>query len=171
MKKIKEFIAIVKIELILCIAVPIITAVLLSQSQTLSSDIFYMSMVGLFCVLTYGLIKMYFKLKKKDVIVREENLNKPKSTKYRVFVLITAIILPLAGLSVNGGFGFMGRGNGGRPSAADLTYLRRALIGSPGHHIRLFAADLNRDGMVNAADITFLRRHLLDPDNPLYAMR
>ena len=113
MKKIKEFIAIVKIELIICIAVPFITAVLLSQSQTLSNDIFYMSMVGLFCILTYGLIKMYFRLKKKDVIVSEENLNKPKSTKYRVFVFIAAIILPLAGLSLNNGFVFMSRGDGG----------------------------------------------------------
>jgi len=113
MKKIEEFIAIVRIELIICIAVPFITAVLLSQSQTLSNDIFYMSMVGLFCILTYGLIKMYFKLKKKDVIVSEENLNKPKSTNYRVFVFITAIILPLAGLSLNNDFVLMSMGDGG----------------------------------------------------------
>ncbi|MCL2047930.1 MAG: MSEP-CTERM sorting domain-containing protein [Defluviitaleaceae bacterium] len=104
--KIKELVKIVKIELIICIAVPIMTAVLLGlgQSQTMSKDLFYMLLMGLFCVLAYGVIKMYFKLKSNDVIVSEENLNKPKSTKYRIFVFIAAVILPLVGLSVNSDF-------------------------------------------------------------------
>lgn len=110
MKKLKDFILLVKKELLICIAVPILTAVLLNTSATQNKDFFLFTIVGLFCIFAYGVIKMFFTLKKKDMVMSCPN--KPKSTRYRVFVFITAVILPIMGLWLNNANIFLG-GNGG----------------------------------------------------------
>jgi len=58
----------------------------------------------------------------------------------------------------------------GKVNAADLTYLRRYLLGDPGNQQTL-AMDVNGDGFINAADLTFLRRALLRNNAYAQALR
>ena len=104
MKKIKDFILLVKTELAICVAIPVITAVLLGSGVTGSGNYFPMIVAGLFCVFAYGIVKMFFRLKKHEMILGAESVNKPKSSNYRIFVVISAIILPLVGLILNNNF-------------------------------------------------------------------
>jgi hypothetical protein len=111
--KIKDFIRLVKVELALCLAVPILTAVLLYTGPRFSTNHYYMIIIGLFCVFAYGIIKMLFTLKKNGKIFSEENINKPKSTAYQIFIVIVAIIMPVVGLALNNSGMFFGNGSDG----------------------------------------------------------
>ena len=105
MKKFKDIIPLIKIELLLCIVAPICTAVLLSANIMQASDHFYMILAGLCCIIAYAMVKMLFSLKKHGLILKKEDLHQPMSIKYRGFILIIAVILPVVGLTVNNGFG------------------------------------------------------------------
>ena len=72
MKKIKAFMLLIKKELALCIAVPIITAVLLHTGVTQNPNHLPLIIMGLFCAFAYGIAKMFFTPKKDDAIL---NLN------------------------------------------------------------------------------------------------
>ena len=110
MSKIKEFLQLVKVELIICIAVPIMTAVTLSSNLFHYRSFLPMIMVALVCAFAYGIIKMALKLKKNSAALEETDFEKtttaikPKSIKYRVLIAIIAIFLPLAGLFLNNSF-------------------------------------------------------------------
>ena len=105
-KKIKEFLLLVKKELAICIAVPILTAVLLCTDVPQNQNYFPMIAIALFCAFAYGIIKMFYVLKKKETISNDTGtmVARPKSTKYRIFVLIVAVVMPVAGLMLNNGF-------------------------------------------------------------------
>ncbi|MCL2163685.1 MAG: MSEP-CTERM sorting domain-containing protein [Oscillospiraceae bacterium] len=106
MKKIKDFILLVKVELAICVGVPILTAVLLNTSAVRDQNHFFMIMIGLFCALAYGIVKMYFTLRKGGVISNDagEDPFKAKSTKYRVAITIVAVFMPVSGLMLNNHF-------------------------------------------------------------------
>ncbi|MCL1875093.1 MAG: MSEP-CTERM sorting domain-containing protein [Synergistaceae bacterium] len=96
MKKLKDLIVLVKKELIICIAAPVLALVLLRLGAIQVPFFYPIIMMGLFCLFAYGVIKKCF------VIVRKAAIqNKPKSTGYRVFVFIVAIIIPVLGLLLN----------------------------------------------------------------------
>ncbi|MCL1816412.1 MAG: MSEP-CTERM sorting domain-containing protein [Clostridiales bacterium] len=106
MKKVKEFILLLKVELVICVVAPILTAVLLNTSVTPNRDVFLFGAVGLFCLFVYGIVKMFFKVNKmSEVKFSEVGLNRLKSSKYRAFILVVAMILPVVGLTVNNALG------------------------------------------------------------------
>lgn len=117
MKSIKDIWRLVKKEMIICIAIPILAAILLTTNQGQTRNYFLLIIMGLFCIFAYGMIKMFFTFKKHDanfseLIIGKIKLGNPKSAWYRIFILIGAIILPIAGLAVNNGTVFSW-GNGG----------------------------------------------------------
>ena len=104
MKKIKDFILLIKKELIICIALPILTAVLLNTRVAQRSfpiwRYYPMIIIGLFCVFVYGIVKIFIKLKKRDEALNEADVKKTKSINH-ILVFIVAVLMPLAGLSLN----------------------------------------------------------------------
>ena len=104
--KLKDFVLLVKVELVICLVVPIFAAVLLNTSATQSKDAIYFVVVGLFCLFTYGIVKMFFALNQSHLRISEENENEntTKSIKYEIFIFIVAVIMPVAGLLLNNGF-------------------------------------------------------------------
>lgn len=117
MKSIKDIWQLVRTELIICVAIPILTAILLSTDWGQTRNYFLMIIMGLFCVFAYGMIKMFFTFKKHDanfseITIGKIKLGNPKSTPYRIFILIGAVLMPIAGLVVNNGSAFSW-GNGG----------------------------------------------------------
>ena len=103
MKKFIELILLVKKELLLCIVIPILTAALLNTGSFYLVDYYFIITIGALCLFTYGVIKMYFKLKKHNADMFAAN--RPKSIAYRIFIVVIAIILPIIGLLLNENLG------------------------------------------------------------------
>jgi len=103
MKKFIDLIVLVKKELLLCIAIPILSAILLNTRGFYLIEHYFMISIGAFCLFAYGVIKMYLVLKKSDAALFDAT--KPKSIVYRVFVVVVAIILPIIGLLLNQNLG------------------------------------------------------------------
>ena len=104
MKRVKEFILLVKTELAICLAVPILTAVLLT-TDTMNSSNTPLFMIGLFCFFAYGVVKMILVLKADNTFFPALSPeNETPHPKGRLLIGLIAIILPLAGLQVNSSF-------------------------------------------------------------------
>ena len=67
-KKVIDFIRLVKTELAICIAVPILTAVLLNTDHSPHQSYLPLLIIALFCAFVYGIIKMFFTLNKRGFI-------------------------------------------------------------------------------------------------------
>ena len=104
MKKIIDFILLIKKELVICITVPILTAILLDTNKMPVPFLiihYPLITMGLFCAFMYGIIKMIIKVTKGDAALSEADVNKQKSTKYRIFTFIAAVVMPVCGLMLN----------------------------------------------------------------------
>ena len=106
MEKMKEILPLIKKELILCLVVPILTAILFGISMNHFISYLYLVLMGLFCAFLYGSVVIFIKLKRNKIILNEDagSASKPMSAGYRAFVVVVAIFLPVAGLCVNNGF-------------------------------------------------------------------
>ena len=96
MKKLMDLVILVKKELLLCIIMPILTAVLLN-TRTFHLREYYLTIsIGALCIFAYGVIKMYVVFKKNNVAIFDTT--KLKSKGYRIYIVVVAIILPIIGL-------------------------------------------------------------------------
>ena len=114
MKRIKEFLKLIKIELALCVAAPIAAALLLDMGRIRNGSYVYMILIGFSCVFIYGLVKMFFKTKTLLEMHAIDGEDKYKSKKYRIFIIVIAVICPISGLMLNSYFanGFFRTGFG-----------------------------------------------------------
>ena len=106
-EKINTLWKLVKVELIICIAVPVAVAMLLGMGVASNPNYLPLIMMALLMALSYSAIKITYKLKTDgEAMTDSETVEpQPKKLAYRILVGIIAIIMPLVGLLLNNGLG------------------------------------------------------------------
>jgi hypothetical protein len=101
---------------VICIVIPIVCAVLMNLNSfafRLENTVFMVA-IGLFCAFLFYLIRLVYALiKVRRNKTTEELLSEKMTIKYRAFVFIAAVIMPVAGLMLNNSESFFSSGGNG----------------------------------------------------------